>query len=103
MMPFEITLAPTGTVVRIRVWGDVTLEELAQMREQLIGEPSFRSDSAILVDLRNVTQLLDSGTLRSLAERFLTNPLGTGKRALVSDVHAVYGLLRMLTTLTEKA
>jgi hypothetical protein len=74
-----------------------------QLREQVAADPRFTPETAMLADLRGMSQFLDSAAMQMLADRFVSKPLGTAKRALVADTDAVYGMLRMLTTLSDNA
>jgi hypothetical protein len=57
----------------------------------------------VLIDVRGISDLPESAAMRTLADRFVTTPVGTGKRALVADSDAVFGMLRMLSTLADRS
>jgi hypothetical protein len=99
-MPFEITIQPGSAIVRVRVFGAATIEEILQAREEATAGPDVSPDLPVLIDAREMTSVLGLRGVRELAHEFVTRPIGTGRRAFVATEDAVYGMMRMLVTLS---
>src|SRR5687767_12276014 len=99
-MPFEITREPSSPIVRVRVFGAATVDEILQAREQATADLDFTTDVSVLIDAREMTNVLGLRGVRELAHEFVTRPIGTGRRAFVADTDHTYGMMRMLVTLS---
>jgi hypothetical protein len=84
----------------MRVYGNATVDELLDARVEMMTGPGFEPHMSVLIDAREMTSLFDREGVRELAHEFVTRPIGTGRRAFVAHADAVYGMMRMLVTLS---
>ena len=99
-MPCDYLIDEARGLVRARLWGAVTGQELRDARDRMAADPAFRPELSILVDLREITrQGSTPDDLRELASKSL---FGAGtRRALVTSSKAEYGMARMFQAYRE--
>jgi hypothetical protein len=95
-MPCEYSIDPEQRLVRTRLWGSLTDEELIDYQGRLAQDPSFNADFLQLVDGRDISS--SKGITAKGIETLARTPLfgAASRRAIVTSSPAVFGLARML-------
>jgi SpoIIAA-like len=99
-MPCDYVIDEARGWIRARLWGEITAQELRDVRVRLLADPAFRPELSVLVDMRDVTrQESTPGDIRELAS---TSTFGPGtRRALVTSSKVAYGMARMFQAYRE--
>ena len=96
-MPAKFEIDKPGRLVRSSAWGKLTLADLRDHREALLGHPDFNPDYDQLIDFSEVTFVeltgaqIHSATLDTVFS-------SKSRRALIAPAPTVFGLARMYET-----
>ena len=92
-MPISYAIDAARQVVRIRLWGEVTREELDANSLRLSSDPQFRPDLPYICDARDlsVPPAIDDVVRAAYRSVFAA---GT-RRAIVAGSDVIYGLARL--------
>ena len=95
-------ILPERRLLRCRIWGVLTNEELIGHYRRIRSDPAFDPTFAQLGDLRDVTEF-SVGTETVQAAADLDVFAATARRALVVTQDVQYGVARMFATFSELA
>jgi len=99
-MPTSYSIDPDRRLVRSRIWGTVTDEEVDQHNQQLRNDPLFDPSYRQIADMSGVerNKVTSSGVVETAQDAYFAP--GT-RRALVVADDTTYGLCRMYATYAE--
>ena len=99
-MPCDFEIDTVYRLVRTRLWGMVTSDEVMEHRRRLLADPAFRDGYSQLIDMRDMTGTTVTGDeIRQLAE---SSPFAPGaRRATVAPLDVNFGLARMFGSFRE--
>ncbi len=103
-MQFSLEFESEGNYATARVWGPASLEEMRQLSEALIAQPSWRRGMALILDGREMeTEHLSRSDIQAMAESTLdfNEAMGDGKGAIVVSGDLAFGLARMWNAYNE--
>lgn len=98
-MPYEYTVDSERRVVRVRMWGALTTEEILAVVKQLIGDPQISPGFSELIDLTEASSTaITADDLRRIASSTL-DPVS--RRAFVTRDTLTYGFARMFESFRQ--
>ena len=101
-MPMTSEIDVDRGLVRTRLVGAVSVDEVEKHNHDLAKDPEFRPGFKQLVDLTRMTEILyDLAAVRKSAEDHVFSP--GARRALVAPTDATFGMSRMFAIQSEKA
>jgi hypothetical protein len=102
-MPVTYQIDPARRWLDIKLRGEVTMEEAAEMVQQLFADPAYSDDLSGVVDCREMTNVLAVKELRGLAEMQLARPGPSwrSRRAVVVSSPEQYGTARVFMVFAE--
>ena len=95
-MPYEYAVDPDSRLVRVRMWGAISVPEILRTADQIAADLGSSPGYRELIDLRDATVAeISASDVRTLT----TLPLDpVASRAFVASNHVVFGLARMFET-----
>ena len=99
-MPATYEIDSAERVVRTRLWGVVTDDEVYDHNNRLRSDPKFHSDYRQLVDMCGITKAEVSSTM--IGDTAINQFFEPGsRRAIIASDDAVFGLARMFALRSE--
>jgi hypothetical protein len=103
-MPLSLRVDAAARTVWARAWGSLSRADVVGGLHVMAEDSRFGPGFAQVFDLREVVELeITTGELRGIASLAagLTDRLGAGRLALVSDRPAIFGMCRMYEVFSE--
>ena len=102
-MPFTYNIDRQRPWLEIRISGEISIEEIIQGLRGMLADPDYSDDISGLVDVRQMTNVLNVNELRGLADLQLTRPgpAWRSRRAVVVASPAHYSTARVFMIFAE--
>ena len=102
-MPFTYTIDRETRWLEIRIIGHISIEEFSQSVRGMLADSEYSDDFSGLVDVRQMTNVLNVTELRGLADLQLTRPgpAGRSRRAVLVASPAHYSTARVFMIFAE--
>lgn len=102
-MPFTYTIDRETRWLEIRIIGHISIEEFSQGVRGMLADSEYSDDFSGLVDVRQMTNVLNVTELRGLADLQLTRPgpAGRSRRAVLVASPAHYSTARVFMIFAE--
>jgi hypothetical protein len=88
-------------VVHSRAWGILSSDDVRELSQRLMADPSLKSGFRALTDLSHVTEVrVDAASLEEMAEMPLFDP--EARRAIIAPNEAAYDVAAMFAALATR-